>query len=300
MIRSKADKQAIKRLKAMDSQGNPLLLTFKKHENQNEYLHYGNHWIRNFSGVNINPADINNFFKNEDVRILADNEIRNSNHRYPVLEPDLFNRFQDILIIGDGIGFEDHKLINYIRPNVCCFVVNQAARLWESQVQPEFMLVNNPFETVMNSMPVRNFPKLIANRKTHYQFIRSYRNIIYLYDSVPDSNYESSISKNTDLHFDDYRNPICAIISLANKYLKGNVYLAFCSSGFKQNRDATVQIEEGIYQYPVQITADQIIDGNLFWYNFSNRSSKIYHTGVKNSYKFSKYLTLDDFIGNLT
>jgi len=76
--------------------------------------------------------------------------------------------------------------------------------------------------------------------------------------------------------------------------------LAFCSSGFKQNRDATVEIEEGIYQYPVQITADQIIDGNLFWYNFSNRSSKIYHTGVKNSYKFSKYLTLDDFIGNLT
>lgn len=299
MIKAQKDKLTFRNVKAVTSEGETVTLTFRKHPNQNEYLKCENYWIRNFAGTNVNPVDVNKFFRQEEVSYLVDNEVRNSNHRYPVLEPELFNRFKDVLIVGDGLGFDQHKLFKMARPNLCCITVNSAARFWQASLPIEFLIVNNPSSTAMNGLPIRNHPKLIANRKTHYPFIKNYKNIIYLYDSVADEEYQTSMSKNSDLHLDDYRNPICAAISLAHKYCKGNLYLAFCSSGYPEEKDGAIKVDENFYQYPAQKTADSIVDGNLFWYNFANRDSKIFHTGIKNTLKFSKYLDVNDFIESI-
>jgi hypothetical protein len=126
--------------------------------------------------------------------------------------------------------------------------------------------------------------------------VNSNNNIIYFYDPVPQEEYSSPIFKENQTMVDDYRNPVCAAIALAHKYRLGNIYLASCSSAYTESRFGTNEIEDGLHQYPQQKLGDDIIDANLFWYKFSNKYSKIYHTGIENSYQFSTYLQTDDFI----
>ena len=274
-------------------------LTFKKHANLNEYLRVGNYWVRNFASQSVKPQDINNFYYDMDVRDIISNEIKNSNLRLGALDISLFSKFRRWLIVSDGYGYENHKLLENVGQDVCVIVVNQAARFWKSYVFPEYFIVNNPTKACITSLPIARFPKLLANRKTYHNFVQNYKNVVYLYDSVADDYYESLISKDSPVHLDDYRNPICAGIGLAHACGGGDIFLAFCSVAYSDSRPSTVEIGDGAYQYPVQKTADEIVDGNLFWYKFGNKFSNIYHTGLKNSFKFSKYLSEPDFFAKL-
>ena len=291
MMMQKKPKVEVKQIGVKTVEGENLSLTFKKHKNTNEYLRVGNYWIRNFSGESLRPIDINNFYYNIPLQNIIDNEMRNGNLRHPQLEPEIFSKYTNLLIVSDGLGFYDnHELFKSINSSTCVITVNQAARFWNASIFPDYFLVNNPDDSCLVGLPIKRFPKLIASRKTSHSFLQKYKNIVCMYDAVPDDYYESHISKNSEHRLDDYRNPICAAISLANKFFHGNIFLAFCSSAYKEQREGTVEIEPGVYQYPPQKTADEIIDGNLFWYRAGHMQSKIFHTGIKNSYKFSKYV----------
>lgn len=272
---------------------------FKKHKNTNEYLKIGNYWIRNYVSASVKPQDVNNFYHDVDVRDLIDNEIKNTNLRLGILDTSLFSKFRKWLIVSDGLGFENHKMLERVASDVCVIVVNQAARFWQSFVFPEYFVFNNPSKASLTALPISRFPKLIGNRKSYHNFIRNYKNIVYLYDSVADDYYESLISKDSSTHIDDYRNPICAAINLAHQCGGGDIFLGFCSVAYKEHRPGTIEIENGIHQYEVQRTADEIVDGNLFWYKFGNKYSNIWHTGLKNSFKFSKYILENEFFEKL-
>ena len=94
---------------------------------------------------------------------------------------------------------------------------------------------------------------------------------------------------------DDYRNPICAALGIAFNLRVSRIFLAYCSHAYKEHRDGTQKIGEGIFQYPQQKLADKIVDANIFWYSVNMPEVEIYHTGIINSFRYAKYLEKDLF-----
>lgn len=288
----------IKVLNVTASDSKSYQLIFKKHKNKNEYLQVENFWIRNMFGKTGKPVDINKLYNEYELKEILDNEVRNSKMNFLTVEPDIFE-CDDVLIVSDGFGFDQLKDIEKIRQNVCIISINHATRFWSSPTYPNFMLINHPKSDAMSFLPNKIFPRLLASRRTYTQFLKSYKNHVLLYDPVPEEYYQSIISAESIIHIDDYRNPVCGAIGFAKLLQAKNIYLAFCSSAYRESRPGTTQVEEGIHQYPLQITADKIVDANLFWYKFANRSAKIFHCGYEKSFKFSKYLKFDEFVREL-
>lgn len=270
-------------------------VTVKKHANRNEYFKVDNLWVRNFAKKHVKPIDLNNLYEEKDIKELIDNEIRNNKLNLPSIGNEDLS-FDKMIIVSDGFNFQEHAEIFNLLPENCCIITtNQALRLWKAIVFPTFYLILNSNEQAMTLLPDKVFPKLISSRRSYHQFLCNYKNIIYFYDPVPDSYYQSFLTKESILLVDDYRNPICAAINLASYFKVSKLYLAFCSHAFKEYRDGTTKIDDGIYQYPQQRLADKIVDANLFWYKASNPNIQIYHTGVKNSFMFARYLPKDLF-----
>lgn len=293
------EKYKVNDIKVKSYDDREVIVTLKKDINQNEYMKIGKYWVRNFSVPTIKEIDINNFYYDINLQEIIQNELENTRLKNELLEKDLFNRYRNFLIVSDGYGFENHKLFDSIRSDVCIIATNQAARLWESKRLPDFFLINNPDPSCMVAMPVRIFPKLIASRKTHNKFLRSYPNGLHFYDAVPDGYYKSPFNDTSEIHIDDYRNPICAAIGLSFKFGQGNLFLAFCSPAYKNKKDGMVDLGDNLHNYPAQRTADEIIDANLFFYKFGRPRFDIFYTGYKNCFKFSKYLEVENFVGLL-
>ena len=276
--------------------GDKVALPVKRHKNRNEYALTENFWVRNFNSPDVKPTDVNRLFEENELKNVLDNEIKNSKMGIPVLTKDLAN-IENLIIVSDGFRFNEHKKIIKLKENFKILVLNHAMRFWESPQFPSFMLMNNSTDMAMSAMPLGQMPQLIVSRRTYHQFLRAYQNNMYLYDPVPDEYYQSSTAKDSPAYLDDYRNPICAAISFANFINVRNIFLFGCSYSYGQNRPGTIQVAENAFQYPQQQLGDKIIDLNLFWYKFGNKNRQIFHVGLENSYKFSKYLRFEDFLG---
>jgi hypothetical protein len=268
----------------------------KKHLNRNEYIQIDSYWIRNFNAPDVTPIDINNLFGEDEIKNILANEMQNTKYVSQIIANDLTN-IDSLIIVSDGFGFPDHSKIKDLKDNCGIMVLNHAMRFWESPVFPNFMLMNNSTEVALSCMPLNSMPQLIASRRTFSPFIKKYDNNIYLYDPTPDENYQSIASKDSSVFLDEYRNPVCAAISFANFLNIRNIYLCFCSSAYSENRAGTIKIAENAYQYPQQQLADRFIDGNIFWYKFGNRYRQIFYTGLENTFKFAKYLKIEELLG---
>ena len=49
--------------------------------------------------------------------------------------------------------------------------------------------------------------------------------------------------------------------------------------------------------YPQQKLANKIINSMIFWYLVNNPQSKIFYTGLKNSFSLAKYIDIKDLKG---
>jgi hypothetical protein len=275
--------------------GKELKLVVKRHLNRNEYLQVENYWVRNFNASDVTPVDINNFFDEFETTKILNNEIQNTKFSFQLITQDM-TQIENLIVISDGYGFRQHDQLKNLKSNVGILVLNHAMRFWESPVFPTFMLMNNSTEQAMSCMPLESMPQLITSRRTWSPFLRKYENNIYTYDPTPDENYQSIASKDSSVFLDEYRNPVCAAISFANFLKIKNLFLAFCSYAYSENRPGTNKVDENAYQYPQQTLADRLIDANLFWYKFGAKNRQIFHTGLENSYLFSRYLKFEDFI----
>jgi hypothetical protein len=201
-----------------------------------------------------------------------------------------------MIIVSDGYGFEQHRdIFNVMPENTALITVNQALRLWNAVVFPNFYLIANSGENSMSLLPEKRFPQLIASKRTYHQYLCNYRNVVYFYDPVPDYSYQSPSVKESLMLVDDYRNPIAACIGLAYAFKIRNLYLAYCSHAFKEHRAGTSELQSGVFQYPQQKLADEIVDANLFWFKANIPQIQIFHTGLKNSFKFARYLDKELF-----
>lgn len=290
-----AVKNSIRNLPVLNAFGKREDVLIKIDSTRNEYIKVDDFWVRNYTKPNVVPKDINNLYEADEIKAIIENEIKNAKISGPnLIEENLF--YDNVVIVSDGAGFEDHKnLLNNIGSNFCVIAVNNAMRFWESNRFPDFLLVNNPFDNITAQTPRNGWPKLIASRRTNNKFVANYRNIKYFYDPTCDLKYQSPIAKKTNGHIDDYRNPICAALGCAYYFQSKNIFLCYCSNAYKAERPGCEKIDENYWCYPQQITANKIINANLFWNKFANPSNNLFYTGIKNCYSFAKYLEKDDF-----
>lgn len=270
-------------------------IRIKTTKDRNQYSLTNNLWIRNFTKEDTRPLDINDLYTEKEIQISIENEIRNTKLIVPNISTESFE-FDSIVIISHGFGFrENHaKLIESINSynNKQVFCVNNTVLLWNAKKYPNFYLTNS--FTKPSGMLFQ--PRLICNQRMDYDFLKSYRNNKFVYSPTPNYKFSSPNSLDETYFIDEYRNPICAAINCAYKFRASRIFLAFCSEGYEKYKDGMVECDNNIYLYPQQKMANDIINHMIFWYRYSNPNSKIFYTGLKNSFSFAKYLHINDFI----
>jgi hypothetical protein len=267
-------------------------IVIKSHKNKNEYFFTDDKiWVRNFAKTNVKPSDINNFYSEEEIQMLLNNEVKNNEIQTLDLMSEIKD-FKKVLIISDGYGFKDASTWLDQIPNDVKIIANYGAcRFWNSKRLPNYMLVTNPFDDALVYLPEKIFPMLIASSRTNPNFLRRYANTIIKYFPTPDENYESHSSHNNPMRIDEYRNSIAASVSVAFKMNCEKLLIAYPVNAYEKQRPATEKIEENeLYYYPQQKISCNIIDANLFWYKLGKPNANICYSGIKNSLKFANYI----------
>ena len=190
--------------------------------------------------------------------------MQNSLLKAPSIDNEKF-RHKNIVIVSDGYKFEEkHKILsNLSSKNVSIIAINGALNNWklvgdecpqQMKRSINYYVVNNPYKECMRFAPKnhRYFPKCIASSRTYKNFVKNYRGDMYLYSPSLDG-YSSGIKKDSNYKIDDYRNPICASLSLAYRFGAEKILMLCCDNTFSQDRDASVKIGEEMLCYPQQI-----------------------------------------------
>lgn len=241
----------------------------KKHRSGNEFVctKHGK-WIRNFTLEHKPYLDLNKTISSTDHFGFLENEMQNNLLRIPWIDSEKIYH-PNIIIVSDGYNFkEKHKYLNDLPKDIVIIGVNGALAKWENKGKNiGYYVVNNPYQECMKYYPrkSKSFPKCIASARTFHQFLKLYKGTKYKYYPVNESGYSTLGLKEVSYQIDDYRNPICAAIGLAYRFGVENLLLFCCDDSFADERAGAVKLENGLYMYPQQEIAHNIIDLNLFW-----------------------------------
>jgi hypothetical protein len=267
-------------------------MIIKHHINKNDYcLSRSGHWIRNFTKPVVKPVDINDITPLDDMKLIIENEFKNSLKKYQVME-DIFH--EKAIIIGDGYSFEESaKAIEALSGDVVIIGVNKAFAKWTSQRSMNYYVVNNPYQDCLYNYPqiITSWPKCIASVRTHAHFLEVYKGLVYTYYPTCGEIYSGPYKDNT-YFIDDYRNPICAAIGLCYKFKVKKLMIMSALEMYKEERSGTMPVKGGLWTYPQQRIAHDLIDGNLYWM----QKAKI-NVGYTNSgldYEFATYINVTD------
>jgi hypothetical protein len=240
-------------------------MIIKKHRNNNNYcLVHGGLWVRDFTKKFAKEIDINNLIPAEDMQILIENELKNSERLWQKIETENFNH-PYVVIVGDGYKFNDkHRLLEEISENICIIGVNQSIDRWQIKKRMNYYVVNNPYNECL-SLPKdqKTWPRCIASSRTNPEFIKKYNGLVYLYNPTPNEHF--SPSKETDFLIDDYRNPVCAAIHLAYKFEVKKILLLCLDEAYENQRPGAERLENGLWIYPQQRIAHGLVNGCLYW-----------------------------------
>ena len=266
----------------------------KKHRNQ--YARAGDVWVRN-PCTKATPHDINNMARGDEAMFLR-NEIANVKRQHM-----LFGDFQwqNIVIVSDGYDFKRKQEILAAIPNknmkIIC--VNRALAKWHmlgsSELQRGISLyvTNNPHIECLSYLPKHGYwPNLLASSRTNSDFIDKYEGELFFYEPSKNENYSAPFE--SELQLDDYRNSICASISLACRLKAQKVLLFCCDDSFEDERPAAIQLDNGLWSYPQQIKAQSIIDAQLGWLAQSEIEVRSHSSGA--NYKNAAYIQAEDIM----
>jgi len=245
-----------------------------KRTKNNEFVLEEGVWIRNpFSGSR--PLDINSLAKTESSLFLR-NEFENLRRPYMQMDEALDLTMENVVIVSDGYGWDERQLALGSLPNkqVKVLGVNGSLARWgmvgdsaPTKRTMTFYVVNNPYPECMGYLPRKHryYPNLIASTRTFPRFLQEYRNEPYMYRPTQDLDFSGAGFAEVNSVIDDYRNPICAAISVAVKRGAKKIALMCCDESFKDSRPGADRMPNGLYQYPQQAKCQKIIDKQLFW-----------------------------------
>jgi hypothetical protein len=275
-------------------------MRIKKYKNGNEYLLTPQGmWVRNFTKQFVPYKDINKTINQEDYFLFLQNEIINGKQRYPWIDTEnLFH--ENIVIVSDGFDFKSmHQLLGSLPSNVAIIAVNGALAKWEvTSRNPNYYVVNNPYKECMRYLPTRkSLPRCIASNRTYHKFLSSYSGSKYRYMPVNEEVYCGYKSKEIDYQIDDYRNPICAAISLAYRFRASKILLFCCDDVFKDKRPGAIELENGRWMYEQQGIIHGLIDASLHWLKSnSHMSVEVKDCSSGMLYKNAAYIERDNVL----
>jgi len=243
------------------------MMRIRKHPTGNQYLlTEANIWVRDFSVV-VKPLDINKLSTKQDYSLYFENEIANERNNLAVLEIGSM-KYHSAVIVSDGYKFKEKtKLLEALPSGVAVIATNRTLVKWNVDRKIDFFVVNNPYNECMNYMPShRYYPRCIVSTRTCPQFVKTYKErggVVLGYVPTHEGYYSSPYKS---LNLDDYRNPVCASIHLAQRLGVTKLLLFCCDDSFDAERPAAVKLENGSWTYPQHLMSHSIIGGMLHWY----------------------------------
>lgn len=274
---------------------------FKK----NEYVLAEGVWVRNpVSGAR--PVDINSMSL-RDMDTLVANEGQNSKRPHMQMEEINDMSMRNVVVVSDGYGWGERQMALAGLPSSSVKVVgvNGSLARWamvgeDAPVKRAmaFYVVNNPYPECVSFLPRRHryYPNLVASTRTLPRFLSDYGNQPYMYRPTPDVDYSGVWDVGSTL--DDYRNPVCAAISLAVQRGAKRLLLLCCDEAFEEDRPGAVRMPNGLYQYPQQIMCQRVIDKQLFWLRRAGVEVADCSSGIE--YENAEYISIEgikDFFG---
>ena len=275
-------------------------MRIKKHK-KNEYsLSKDGIWVRNLCSKEKN-FDINYLYK-EDKEICLENEYQNIKG----IKNINFNNFHsDVIICSDGFKWNKKQFALSEIPNSKARVIgtNGSLREWQmvgslsdKKRVMNYYFINNPYKEALSYLPTKHayYPPVISSLRTHPEFINAYRDKDVSWYSPPEEDNYSIPKNRVQTFLDDYRNPICGAVNLAYRIGAKRIFLFCCDEAFKDHRDASIEMHNGLYQYPQQIMSQNILDKQFYWLNKNNVEIFDCSSGIK--YENATYITEEELI----
>lgn len=269
----------------------------KKHSNKNQYLLTPQgYWCRDFT-KKVVAQDINNFVGEADMRLFAKNELAIKAMNVANIDRE-FVRAPNVVIVSDGYKFDERKtLLKKLPRNVVVIGTNRSLVKWNPDLRMDYFVVNNPYEECMSYFPNGNYiPKCIVSCRTYPDFVKRYRalrGVVFKYVPTKDRRYGGI--NDAVYYIDDYRNPICAAISLAYRWGARKLMLFCCDDVFEGERPGSIQIPNGLYMYPQHETAHGFIDASLYWLKRQEFNQvQVVNASHGPEYKDAPYITDED------
>ncbi len=163
------------------------------------------------------------------------------------------------------------NLIMNLLKNINATIIgtNRSLNKWKNSWKMDWFLTNNPYDSCLSCLPTKHnyYPKCIVSTRTNPEFVMRYRSrlgVIYRYSPTRDKKFSSNYFAKPLYYVDDYRNPICAAISLAYRWGVQKLLLFCCDDSFEKERLGAKK-EGDLWMYPVHEMARGLIDGSLFW-----------------------------------
>jgi hypothetical protein len=273
--------------------------------NNNEYISAGGIWVRNFTKINAPCINIDSITKNSDYQKLLQNEQDNRQLGHGDISDESLVT-ENVIIASDGYDFSNRQeFISRVPNNVFVFGVNRVLQKWkmlreelpeESRRAINLYVVNNPYPECMQYLPPPNskyYPSCVTSTRTNPEFVKRYKGRLYHYEPTLDSGF--GFNNRKMYHIDDYRNPVCAAIDLAFHFGVKKLMFLCCDNSFSDKREASINLENGLYTYPQHIRLQDIIEAKLFWLSkFKDREIKIgdYSSGRK--YNIAEYIDTEE------
>ena len=272
----------------------------KKFEKNKYILSKEGIWVRDLCNPSTKNLDINKLYSKE-KKYWLDNEFNNLKKSRSDLPPI---QYENIVICSDGFGWEQKQEILASLPydSIKIIGTNGSLSRWNmvgssAKVKRamSFYVVNNPYEECCSYLPKKHsyYPNLISSLRTNKYFINEYKGDMFFYRPSNDLDY-SSPPNMLNLYLDDYRNPICAALSLSYKLGAKKILLFCCDDAFEDERPNSIKMENGLYQYPQQIMSQNIIDKQIYW--LKNNGIKIFDHSSGIKYEHAEYINQEHML----
>ena len=206
------------------------------------------------------------------------------------------------MIISDGYDFnKKQQLLEKLNNDIAIIAVNGALKKWKYADKKErykrrmnWYVVNNPYPECQKFLPQHDFyPNCIMATRTNSDFAKKYKGIIHLYHPTP-TNIFKGLQNESGIYIDDYRNPICAAISIAYKMKAEKIMLFCCDDSFADKRPLAEQLENGLWSYPQQQISHRVIDAMAYWLKLNNIVLADHSSCAK--YEHVPYIAVEDFV----
>lgn len=275
-------------------------MKLKKKDLNNYFITEDGIWVRDYITTDSPPLDQNiDLINSKDYSIFLENETQNYKIKYPSIASEKLI-YPYIIITSDGFDFANkRKILGTLSKRIDILGVNNVINNWDisSSGRPmTYYIVNNPYAECVKFFPkrVNYFPQCISSTRTFHNFLSKYtqHNNVYTYTTVKNKHYSGLDQNSGAYRIDDYRNPICAAISLAYKFDVKKLLLFCCDDSFADKRPSAEQLENKLWSYPQQQISTKVIDAHLYW--MKNKDVDIrYHSSGAKLFNAS-YISLED------